>query len=147
VPPIRAPRPQRKSAGATKPRRRRRPGAEAPEVGRMGYDVITVGGGLGGATLAKTLAEDGYRGLVLERETEFRDRVRGEQMHPWGVAEARALGIYDALLTHCGHQTRWWRTFQETALIEDRDFVQTTPHGVGSFNCYHPAMQEVVLRL
>lgn len=113
----------------------------------MLYDVITVGGGLAGSTLAKNLAEHGYRVLVLERETHFRDRVRGEQMHPWGVAEARALGIYESLVTAGGHQTRWWRTYQEATLIADRDLAETTPHGVGSFNCYHPAMQEAVLRL
>ena len=55
------------------------------------YDVITVGGGLAGAALAKRLAENGMRVLVLEREVAFRDRVRGEQMHCWGVAEARTL--------------------------------------------------------
>src|SRR5215207_3345346 len=113
----------------------------------MLYDVITVGGGLAGSTLAKNLAEHGYRVLVLERETHFRDRVRGEQMHPWGVAEARALGIYESLVTTGGHQTRWWRTYQEATLVDDRDLAETTPHGVGSFNCYHPAMQEAVLRL
>ena len=113
----------------------------------MLYDVITVGGGLAGSTLAKNLAEHGYRVLVLERETHFRDRVRGEQMHPWGVAEARALGLYESLVTAGGHQTRWWRTYQEATLIGDRDLAETTPHGVGSFNCYHPAMQEAVLRL
>jgi menaquinone-9 beta-reductase len=113
----------------------------------MHYDVITIGGGLAGSTLAKNLAAHGYRVLVLERETHFRDRVRGEQMHPWGVAEARALGIYESLVTTCGHQTRWWRIYQGTTLVEDRDLAETTPHGVGSFNCYHPAMQEVVLRL
>jgi len=31
------------------------------------YDVITVGGGLGGAALAKVLAEKGLRVLVAER--------------------------------------------------------------------------------
>ncbi|MEO7850788.1 MAG: NAD(P)/FAD-dependent oxidoreductase [Rubrivivax sp.] len=113
----------------------------------MLYDVITIGGGIAGATLAKNLAEHGYRVLVLERETSFRDRVRGEQMHPWGVAEARALGIYDQLATTCGHQTRWWLTYQGTTLVERRDLAATTPHGVGSFNCYHPDMQEVVLQL
>lgn len=113
----------------------------------MVYDVITIGGGLAGATLAKNLAEHGYRVLVLERETSFRDRVRGEQMHPWGVAEARALGIYDHLATTCGHQTRWWLTYQGTTLVERRDLAATTPHGVGSFNCSHPEMQEVVLNL
>ncbi len=113
----------------------------------MLYDVITVGGGLAGATLAKSLAEHGYRVLVLERETSFRDRVRGEQMHPWGVAEARALGIYDHLEATCGHQTHWWLTYQGTTLVERRNLAATTPHGVGSFNCYHPEMQEAVLRL
>ena len=41
---------------------------------------FTVGGGLGGASLAKAMAERGYRVPVLERETRFKDRVRGEQM-------------------------------------------------------------------
>jgi hypothetical protein len=34
---------------------------------------------------------------MLERERQFRDRIRGEVMVSWGVAEARALGIYDLL--------------------------------------------------
>ena len=50
------------------------------------YDLITVGGGLGGAALAKVLAEKGLRVLVIEREREFKDRIRGEIMWPWGVA-------------------------------------------------------------
>jgi flavin-dependent dehydrogenase len=49
------------------------------EVMRTGtYDIITVGGGLGGASLAKAMAEHGARVLVLEREQQFKDRVRGE---------------------------------------------------------------------
>jgi 2-polyprenyl-6-methoxyphenol hydroxylase-like FAD-dependent oxidoreductase len=82
----------------------------------MLYDVITAGGGLAGAALAKSLAEHGYRVVVLERENCFRDRVRREQMHPWGVAEARALGFYDQLAKIGGHQTRWWHTTEVTGL-------------------------------
>ena len=108
------------------------------------YDVIIVGGGLAGCTLAKSLAELGHRALVLERETRFRDRVRGEQLHSWGVAEARALGIYQRLAETCGHQTRWWTTYDGATLRRKRDLTQT-PHGVGSFNFYHPDMQEIVL--
>ena len=55
------------------------------------YDIITVGGGLGGSSLAKAMAERGAQVLVLERERQFKDRVRGEQIHPWGVAEMREL--------------------------------------------------------
>lgn len=110
------------------------------------YDVITVGGGLAGSALAKSLAERGCRVLVLERETQFRDRVRGEQLHPWGVAEARSLGLYQRLAETCGHQTRWWTTYAGGAPIRKRDLEQT-PHGVGSFNFYHPDMQETVIAM
>ena len=48
------------------------------------YDVITVGGGVGGAAFAIVMAEHGARVLVLERERQFKDRVRGEYMAPWG---------------------------------------------------------------
>jgi 2-polyprenyl-6-methoxyphenol hydroxylase-like FAD-dependent oxidoreductase len=113
----------------------------------VSYDVITVGGGLAGSTLAKCLAERGCRVLVLERETRFRDRVRGEQMHPWGVAEARTLGIYQRLADTCGHQTRWWTTYEGPTPLRKRDLAQTTPHQVGSFNFYHPDMQEALLRM
>ena len=63
----------------------------------MEYDLICVGGGLGGAGIAGAMAARGARVLVLERETRFRDRVRGEYLECWGVAEARALGLESAL--------------------------------------------------
>jgi 2-polyprenyl-6-methoxyphenol hydroxylase-like FAD-dependent oxidoreductase len=46
------------------------------------YDIITVGGGLGGAALGIAMAEKGYRMLILERDEQFRDRVRGEYITP-----------------------------------------------------------------
>jgi flavin-dependent dehydrogenase len=69
------------------------------------YDMITIGGGLGGASLAKAMAEHGARVLVLEREQPFKQRVRGEIMAPWGVAEAQALGPYALLCSTCAHAT------------------------------------------
>jgi flavin-dependent dehydrogenase len=69
------------------------------------YDVAIVGGGLAGSALAKSMAEENCRVIVLEREKEFRDRVRGEQMACWGVAEARELGIYERLVNGaCGQE-------------------------------------------
>ena len=43
------------------------------------YDIITVGGGLGGSAIAKAMAEHGARVLVLEREKQFHDRVRATE--------------------------------------------------------------------
>lgn len=109
------------------------------------YDIITVGGGLGGAALALAMAEHGARVLVLERESQFRDRVRGEGLHAWGVPEARALGIYERLRETCGVEVRWWDTYLRADQIDHRDFPATTPHHSPLFGFYHPEMQEVLL--
>ncbi|MDQ3245928.1 MAG: FAD-dependent monooxygenase, partial [Pseudomonadota bacterium] len=73
----------------------------------MSYDAVIIGGGLAGATLGKELASAGHEVLIIEKEAQFRDRVRGEQMHPWGIAEARKLGIYDLLKRSGAHEVRF----------------------------------------
>jgi 2-polyprenyl-6-methoxyphenol hydroxylase-like FAD-dependent oxidoreductase len=119
-------------------------------MGNDRYDAIVVGGGLGGAALAKVLAESGLHLLVLEREPVFRDRVRGEAILPWGVAEARALGIADALLRDCGQEIGWWDYSVAPALdvpTSRRDLIATTPDRAGFLTFYHPAMQRRLLDL
>jgi 2-polyprenyl-6-methoxyphenol hydroxylase-like FAD-dependent oxidoreductase len=49
-------------------------------------------------SLASALARDGREVVVLEASVEYEDKVRGEEMCPWGVAEARELGVLHALL-------------------------------------------------
>lgn len=49
----------------------------------MDLDVITIGGGVGGSTLASALARSGRQVVVLEREREFKDRVPGKNILPW----------------------------------------------------------------
>jgi 2-polyprenyl-6-methoxyphenol hydroxylase-like FAD-dependent oxidoreductase len=56
-------------------------------------DVAVVGAGIAGASIAAVLARGGLEVLLLERQRSYRDRVRGEYMAPWGVLEARALGL------------------------------------------------------
>ena len=68
------------------------------------YDIITIGGGLGGAALAKVMADSGARVLVLESEPQFKDRVRGEVVLSWGVAEAQELGIYEIMKSAGGRK-------------------------------------------
>src|SRR5579862_5355819 len=60
-------------------------------------DVVVVGGGIAGASIATVLARRGVEVLLLERQRGYRDRVRGEYMAPWGVLEARALGLEDVI--------------------------------------------------
>src|SRR6266849_8117723 len=109
------------------------------------YDLITVGGGLGGTALARAMAEHGARVLVVERERQFRDRVRGELLVSWGVAEAEALGLGDLLRHGCGHELRWNDLYLGGMQIMRRDYVATTPQAVPLLAFYHPAMQETLL--
>ncbi|HJT86860.1 MAG TPA: NAD(P)/FAD-dependent oxidoreductase [Bryobacteraceae bacterium] len=110
------------------------------------YDVLTVGGGLAGSALAKSLAEKGLHVLVVEQMREFKDRVRGETMPPWGVSELRALGLYEGLSRACGHDHPWFDIFLGPLQLMHRPLASTTPHAAPGFNFYHPLMQETLLR-
>jgi len=110
----------------------------------MAYDLIVVGGGIAGASLAQRMAKSGARVLVLEQETEFRDRIRGECLQPWGVGEARQLGAADALRT-CANEMRWVNFVINGQHAMKRDFVATTPQASGMWAFYHPRAQEALV--
>lgn len=112
---------------------------------KQSYDIAVVGGGMGGAAFATAMAAHGLRVVVLEREKQFRDRVRGEGMHAWGVPEAKELGIYSCLLSDCAIEVRWWDIYLGERLLARRDFTATTDHGSPLLSFYHPQMQEVLL--
>ena len=115
-------------------------------MARGSYDIITVGGGLGGATSAKVMSAHGARALVIERETQFQDRIRGEILNPWGVAETQALGLYALLRNTCAHESLRFGTYLGPEWDEPRDLVATTPQHLPGLTFYHPTMQEVVLQ-
>lgn len=111
----------------------------------MSVDVVVVGGGLAGSTLAAVLARSGRSVLVLEREAKFKDRVRGENILPWGVAAARRLGIVDDLVAGGGRPIGFFNWYAMGQLTDRRPLAQTTPHGEASINMYHPDLQETLL--
>src|SRR5260370_11006569 len=61
------------------------------------YDVVIVGGGIAGGALATALARGGIAVAVLERDAMPIDKVRGEFMAHWGVAELQRLRLLDIL--------------------------------------------------
>jgi 2-polyprenyl-6-methoxyphenol hydroxylase-like FAD-dependent oxidoreductase len=109
------------------------------------YDIVIVGGGLAGSTLARVLAEHDIKVLVIEHEKRFRDRVRGELLVPWGIPDARDLEVYEYLVHSCGHELLWVFQYENGVVNEHRDLLATTSHQSGYLAFYHPDMQEVLL--
>ncbi|MEQ9315060.1 MAG: FAD-dependent monooxygenase [Henriciella sp.] len=80
----------------------------------MRYDLIIIGGGIGVSAMASTMAKAGRKVLLLEKSTEYEDRVRGEWIAPWGVAETKRLGLYDLLMDAGGHHITSHVTYDES---------------------------------
>ncbi|PRQ22140.1 putative squalene monooxygenase [Rosa chinensis] len=73
-------------------------GAFAPAVvveEEKGTDVVIVGAGVAGAALAYTLAKEGRRVHVIERDLSEPDRIVGELLQPGGYLKLIELGLED----------------------------------------------------
>lgn len=82
------------------------------------WDLVIVGGGIGGSALATVMARAGRSVLLLEASAAYQDRVRGEWIAPWGVSETRRLGLYDLLLAAGGHHLSRHITYDESRAPE-----------------------------
>ena len=78
------------------------------------YDLIVIGGGIGGSALSIVMTRAGKSVLLLEQSKVYQDKVRGEWIAPWGVAEVRQLGLYDLLMQAGGHHITRHITYDET---------------------------------
>ena len=106
-------------------------------------DVVIVGGGIAGSSLAILLARGGVDVTVLERTTAYEDRVRGETMPPWGYRELVLTGLLDVFLRAEGVVAQRYAGYGDT---EDPDVAHATafdassvlPGTPGSLNLSHP---------
>ena len=110
------------------------------------YDLIIVGGGVGGSALAGSMALAGARTLALEGESRFRDRVRGEAIMPWGVSEVKLLGLEYALIEAAANPLTFWDSYAGADRSGHRDLRRTTRAEEPVLACYHPKLQESLLR-
>jgi menaquinone-9 beta-reductase len=102
-----------------------------------GSDVVVVGGGFAGASLATVLARAGKDVLLLERQAVYRDLVRGELLWPWGVAEACRLGVDSVLLAAGANRATSFESHDEGRSEPYREPVAGLDGAIGSLNLAH----------
>jgi 2-polyprenyl-6-methoxyphenol hydroxylase-like FAD-dependent oxidoreductase len=107
------------------------------------YDIVCVGGGIGGSGCATVLARSGLDVLVLEPTTEYPDIVRGEWIAPWGVAETKRTGLHDVFAAAGGHTVAKHIYFDEaldpaTAIGEALPLGAFVPDVPGPLCIRHP---------
>ena len=112
-------------------------------------DVIVVGGGIAGSAVASVLAGAGVDVLLLETVTEYRDRVRGEYLQPWGVAEMLRMQLETVLLEAGGGWCRRMIGYSEgvdpaAAEAEAVPLDAMVPGAPGGFCVGHPQASEAL---
>ena len=114
------------------------------------FDLVVVGGGVGGASLATAAARAGLATLVLEKSTVYRDHVRGEWMAPWGVIELMELGLYDAAIAGGGHHLSRNQILDaeaplEEAMLQAIDMTLLVPDVPGPLCLRHPELCQILI--
>jgi 2-polyprenyl-6-methoxyphenol hydroxylase-like FAD-dependent oxidoreductase len=108
-------------------------------------DVAVIGGGVAGSSVAAVLAQAGLGVVLIEREAQYRDRVRGESIHPWGVRELRALGLVDLLHDAGANELSNWANYSNRTLGDAGRYDGLGPGVPNELALYHPAMQTALV--
>ena len=112
-------------------------------------DVVVVGAGIAGSALASKLARGGRSVLVLEQQTGYRDKVRGETLVPWGVAEAERLELTSTLLDAGGEFATSFVGYDELRSPAEAEATafpigMMVPGAAGQLNVGHPEASEAL---
>ena len=112
-------------------------------------DLVIVGGGIGGSSMGLVMSRAGFSCVVLERTTTFPDRTRGEWLAPWGVLEARRIGIDDDLRSARGHILQRLIIYEAEISRDESesdvlDFSRLVPDVAGPMTQRHPDACQVL---
>ena len=109
-------------------------------------DVAIIGGGVAGSALGATLATAGLDVAIVEREAAFRDRIRGETIHPWGARELDTIGLLDVVTGAArGLMLPLWLRYRDGAPGEPYAWTSDFPDALGEISVAHPALQAALL--
>ncbi|PYZ98307.1 FAD-dependent oxidoreductase [Alteribacter lacisalsi] len=97
----------------------------------MDYDVIIIGGGVGGLTLGLTLSREGIRTLVVEKDPKGGLVYKGELLQPKSLQILDKLNVLDPLLPN-SYQLDRIHTFEVE--LKEGDRPQTLCHSRLNYN-------------
>ncbi len=108
-------------------------------------ELVVIGGGIAGGVFATVMARAGHSVLMLEITEQHRDVVRGEWMAPWGVNEAKGLGLYDLYRSDGAHHVKRHVTYDEDmppgiADAKTIEFAAMMPGSDGPLTIGHPRL-------
>lgn len=123
----------------------RSPQAPASINASTAVDAVIIGGGVAGSALAIVLRRAGLDVALVEREPRFRDRIRGEYIHPWGIREVNALGLRPQLDAAGAIELPFWTRYRDAVAGEPYAWSSDVPDSPGSLSVGHPQLQEMLL--
>ena len=109
-------------------------------------DVAIIGGGIAGSSLAIVLRRAGFDTLLVERDPVFRDRIRGEAIHPWGVREVESLGLRPLLDAAGARSLAYWTRYRDAEPATPYAWRDDFPDSPGGISVSHVQLQETLLR-
>lgn len=109
-------------------------------------DILIIGGGVAGSGLAITLSRAGFGVTVVERSPAFRDRIRGESVHAWGVKEMEATGLLEVAIRRADARILpFWTTYQDSQPGDPYRWSDDFPDVLGELSVHHPALQDALI--
>jgi 2-polyprenyl-6-methoxyphenol hydroxylase-like FAD-dependent oxidoreductase len=117
-----------------------------PVPGTASPDVAIIGGGVAGSALAIVLRRHGLTVNVIERNERFRDRIRGETLHPWGARELRRIDLYDLAVTEANAQSLpLWQTYRNREAQPPYRWADDFPDAPNGLGVNHVALQRALI--
>jgi 2-polyprenyl-6-methoxyphenol hydroxylase-like FAD-dependent oxidoreductase len=105
-------------------------------------DAVVVGGGVAGSLSAIVLRGLGLSVVLVERQVRFRDKVRGEGIHPWGIDEAEDFGLRDVLMRAGAHPLPDWITYHDRQAVSSFNWADDSARGNVEHGVPHPLLQQ-----
>jgi len=109
-------------------------------------DAAIIGGGIAGSSLAIVLRREGMDIALIEREPTFRDRIRGEAIHPWGVREVHALELQSVLDEAGAISLPFWTRYRDSEAAIPYAWREDFPESPGGLSVNHVTLQNTLLQ-